>query len=90
MELQKVWIIIAKIKTKAEVLHAEMNSITKLAKSTESGDQSVMFITHGPCLECAKSIYQTGITDVYYVGEYRDKTGIDFLQCVGVNVTKLT
>lgn len=78
------------LKTKPEVLHAELNSITKLAKSTESGDNSIMFVTHGPCLECAKCIYQTGIKEVYYSEDYRDDTGIKFLQCIGVSVQKLT
>ena len=49
------------LKTKPEVLHAEMNSLMKLAKSNDSGNQACMFVTHSPCLECAKGIYQAGI-----------------------------
>src|SRR6056300_1045314 len=49
------------LKSKPEVLHAEMNALMKLAKSNESGNQSTMFITHAPCLNCAKGIYQAGI-----------------------------
>jgi len=53
-------------KTKPEVLHAEMNSLMKLAKSNESGDGAAIFITHSPCIDCAKGIYQAGIKEVYY------------------------
>src|SRR6056300_1840490 len=59
-----------RLNTKPEVLHAEMNALMKLAKSTESGDGSSIFITHSPCLECAKGIYQAGIKEVYYSINY--------------------
>jgi dCMP deaminase len=73
--------------TKPEVLHAEENAITKLARSTESGEGATAFITHAPCLSCAKLLYSSGIVEVYYVHEYRDTAGIYFLkQCkIGVN-----
>ena len=48
-------------KTKPEVIHAEANAIAKLAKSTESGDGSTMFLTHAPCIDCAKQVYTAGI-----------------------------
>ena len=75
-------------KTKPEVLHAESNAISKLAKSSNSGDGADIFITHAPCLECAKSIYNTGITNVYYKEEYRSNDGINFLKKTGVHVHK--
>lgn len=68
------------LKTKPEVLHAEMNALMKLAKSTESGKDAVMFVTHAPCMECAKGIYQAGINSVYYKNPYRDTAGLDFLK----------
>ena len=52
----------------------------KLARSTESSLGSDMFITHGPCLDCAKLIFQSGIKHVFYSKEYRDDTGIEFLK----------
>ena len=58
------------VKTRPEVLHAEANAITKLARSGESGIGATLFCTHLPCIECAKLIYQTGITAVYYRVEY--------------------
>ena len=61
------------LKTKPEVLHAESNAIAKLAKSTNSGLGATLFVTHSPCIECAKLIYQSGISSVYYNKNYRDK-----------------
>ena len=77
---------VIELKSRPEVLHAETNAIAKLAKSPESGNGATMFITHSPCLDCAKLIYQSGITSVYYEIEYRDTKGIDFLKQCDVNV----
>jgi dCMP deaminase len=77
------------LKTKPEVLHAETNAIAKLAKSNESGMGATMFITHAPCLDCAKLIYQSGIGSVLYRDAYRDTGGITFLEKSGVKVTQV-
>jgi dCMP deaminase len=78
-----------RLKTKPEVLHAETNAIAKLAKSNESGMGATMFITHAPCLDCAKLIYQSGISSVLYRDAYRDTSGVTFLEKSGVNVEQL-
>ena len=78
-----------RLKTKPEVLHAESNAIAKLAKSTNSGLGATMFVTHAPCMECAKLIYQSGIGHVLYCNSYRDTSGITFLEKSGVEVTNL-
>jgi len=77
------------LKTKPEVLHAETNAIAKLAKSTESGLDADLFVTHSPCLDCAKLIYQSGIGRVWYSSDYRDSSGIDFLIKSGITVTQI-
>jgi dCMP deaminase len=77
------------LKTKLEVIHAESNCISKLAKSTETGKGAFMFITHAPCIECAKLIYQTGITKVFYKETYRSTAGLEFLEKCGITVEKL-
>lgn len=77
------------LKTKPEVLHAERNSLDKLARRGGSGGAgATMFATHAPCLECAKSIYGAGITSVYYGEEYRSQDGIHFLKTCGVKIEK--
>jgi len=73
-------------KTKAEVLHAETNAIAKLAKSGESGLGATMFVTHAPCIDCAKLVYQSGIATVYYKNKYRSTQGLEFLDKSGVEV----
>jgi dCMP deaminase len=78
-----------RLKTKPEVLHAETNAIAKLAKSNESGLGATMFITHAPCLDCAKLIYQSGIGHVLYRNAYRDISGVLFLEKSGVTVTQV-
>ena len=78
------------LKTKSEVLHAETNAIAKLAKSNDSGNGATMFITHSPCIECAKLIYQSGIDHVVYMQNYRDDAGIKFLERSGVVVEQVT
>lgn len=77
------------LKTKPEVLHAESNAIAKLAKSNESGLDADLFVTHAPCMECAKLIFQSGIRRVFYGEQYRDNSGINFLKQSGIAVTKV-
>jgi dCMP deaminase len=77
-----------KLKTNKEVLHAESNAISKLARSNESGLGADIFITHAPCLDCAKLIYQSGIRRVYFGANYRDDSGIKFLKQSGVEVVQ--
>jgi len=76
-------------KTKKEVLHAETNAIAKLAKSGESGLGATLFVTHAPCIDCAKLIYQSGITTVYYAEEYRSTQGLHFLSKSDIEVIHL-
>ena len=76
-------------KTKPEVIHAESNAISKLARGTESGLRASMFVTHQPCIDCAKLIYQSGIATVYYKNDYRSTQGLDFLNKSGVEIIKV-
>lgn len=77
------------LETKKEVLHAETNAIAKLAKSTDSGDGATLFVTHSPCLDCAKLVYQSGINSVFYRNVYRNDEGIKFLKKAGVKVEQI-
>lgn len=75
--------------TKDEVIHAEANAITKLARDGESGAGSTLFCTHAPCVQCAKLIYGAGISSVYYRNQYRNNDGIKFLEKCEINVKKV-
>lgn len=77
------------LKTKPEVLHAESNAIAKLAKSHNSGLGADIFITHSPCIECAKLIYQSGIKRVFFGEQYRNNDGIAFLKASNIEVKQL-
>ncbi len=75
--------------TKPEVLHAETNCLAKISRSTNSSDGAYLFITHAPCLQCAKLIYQSGIKSIFYRNEYRDKSGVEFLKKCKVEVNQI-
>ncbi len=77
------------LETKPEVLHAETNAIAKLARSNESGLDSTLFVTHAPCMDCAKLVYQSGINSVYYRNTYRSEAGLRFLEKAGVKVERI-
>jgi len=76
-------------KTKAYVLHAEANAITKVAKSGNSSAGATMYVTTAPCLECAKLIIQAGITRLVFRDPYSVSDGIDLLKRVGVEIVYL-
>ena len=79
------------IVTKPEVLHAETNAIAKLAASTESGKGATLFIyPSSPCMECAKLIYQSGISEIYFTEKYQNEDGLNFLKKAGVKVHQMT
>mgnify|MGYP000735846851 CR=1 FL=1 len=76
-------------KTKPEVIHAEANAIAKLASSHESGKDATMFVTHAPCMECAKLVYNSGIRSLYYREAYRNDDGIAFLKRCNCTIEQL-
>ncbi|WP_456462858.1 deoxycytidylate deaminase [Lutibacter sp.] len=75
--------------TKWYVLHAEANAILKVASSTQSCENSTLYITMSPCKECSKLIHQSGIKRVVYAKAYKDTSGLDFLEKAGVEITHI-
>ena len=75
--------------TKWYVLHAEANAILKVASSTQSCKDSTLYITLSPCKECSKLIHQSGIKRVVYANQYKDTTGLEFLEKAGVELSYL-
>ncbi len=80
----------SELKTRPEVLHAESNAVSKMARSTVSANGADMFITHSPCIDCAKMIFQAGVSRVFYSEDYRSRAGVEFLQKSGVVVEKIS
>ena len=76
-------------KTKAYVLHAEANAITKVAKSNNNSYGATIYITTSPCVECAKLIIQAGIKRVVFSEMYRYADGINLLERAGIEVVHL-
>ena len=74
--------------TLSYVLHAESNAILKCAKYGRSTNGSTLYITHSPCIECAKLIIQAGIIRVVYLEDYKKSEGIELLKRVGIKVEK--
>ena len=75
--------------TKWYVLHAEANAILKVAGSTQTFKNATLYITLSPCKECSKLIHQSGIKRVVYANEYKDTSGVQFLEKAGVEITYL-
>ena len=72
--------------TKPYVLHAEANAITKVAKSHNSSENSTLYVTTSPCMECAKLIIQSGIKRVVYCNIYHKTDGLDLLKRANIEL----
>lgn len=76
--------------TKPEVLHAETNAIAKVARSNESCVDATLFVTTAPCLDCAKLIYQSGISRVVWKNPHlRSDDGLKFLEKCDMTVERI-
>ncbi len=75
--------------TKAYVLHAEANAITKVAKSGNSSLGATLYVTSSPCLECSKLIIQAGIKRVVFSESYRLEDGINLLKRADIEVEQI-
>ena len=75
--------------SRPEVLHAEANAITKVAKSGNSSVGATIYVTDAPCVNCAKLIIQAGVKRVVYDRSYRDTSGIDLLTKAGILVEQI-
>ena len=71
--------------TKPEVLHAESNAITKIARSNNSSVGATVYVTLAPCFECSKLIIQAGIDRVLYKESY-PSNGLNLLKKAGIQI----
>jgi dCMP deaminase len=76
--------------TKPEVIHAERNALDKLTRQGVSTEGAILFTTTAPCIQCAKSIANVGITDVFYLDKYKCDSGIKHLKKSEINITQFT
>jgi len=71
------------------VIHAEQNALAKLAKSTQSGEGASVYTTLFPCMNCAMSLVQAGVTHIYYKNHYKNMDALELFSALNINVTKL-
>jgi len=69
-------------------IHAEQNAIIQAAMYGVSINESTIYITHSPCVQCAKMIINAGIKNIVFCGEYPDKLSEELLKEAGINMTK--
>jgi dCMP deaminase len=67
-------------------IHAEANAIAYAARAGTGTESAELFCTHSPCEPCAKLIISAGIRRVVYATRYRDETGVNLLESVGIEV----
>jgi len=65
-------------------LHAEQNAIIQAALHGVGVAGGTMYVTHQPCLTCAKMIINAGIRRVVFAGRYPDAHAVSFLEDAGV------
>jgi dCMP deaminase len=71
------------------VIHAELNALSKLAKSTQSGEGATAYCTLLPCIPCTVALFQSGIKKMYYKEIYRDASSIDYGKSIGFQMIKV-
>ena len=69
------------------MIHAETNALIKLDYNNPK--RKVMYVTMSPCRMCAKQIVNSGVNEVVYSIEYRDRGGLDILEKSGIAVRHL-
>ena len=68
-------------------IHAEINALIKLDYNNPK--KKIMYVTHSPCIICAKAIINSNIAEVRYIERYRDTSGIELLEEHGIKTTKV-
>jgi dCMP deaminase len=66
--------------TKPDVEHAERNLIYFAAKEGIALKGAALFVTHSPCIQCARAILHAGISEVYFINRFKSLEGVDFLK----------
>jgi dCMP deaminase len=70
-------------------LHAEQNAIIQAASMGQSIEGSTIYVTHQPCVICAKMIINAGIKRIVVREGYPDQLSVDILAEAGIRTVKL-
>jgi len=71
-------------------VHAEQNAISFCARNGDSCEDSIIYITHYPCVNCMKLICASGIKEIRYINDYKNDDVVERLsELSGVNIIQL-
>lgn len=87
-KLNSIPFLRTRLTTSPFVIHAEQNVLIFCAKNGIPTEDTTMYTTLSPCSTCAKLIVQAGIKRVVYLEEYKDLSGIEFLEYCGIKVER--
>ena len=77
--------------TRAELcyaVHAEQNAVTQAARMGVSVKGATIYVTHQPCVLCAKILINAGIKRIVYKYGYPDEFSLDLLNEAGIEIVK--
>jgi len=67
---------------KSGLIHAEVNALLKM--DYHNHKRKVMYVTHSPCIMCAKAIINAGIDEVVYARKYDYESSFELLASAGI------
>ena len=70
-------------------LHAEQNAIIQAATLGQSIEEGTIYVTHQPCVICAKMIINAGIKRIVVREAYPDEMATEILDEAGIRVIHL-
>lgn len=59
--------------------HAEFNAVVNVAAGSNFLNGSIVYVTHYPCINCAKLLIQARVKYIYYNDDYRNDELVDIL-----------
>lgn len=69
-------------------MHAEQNAIVQAAYSGTSVKDSILYVSHHPCILCSKMIINAGIVEIIFNGDYPDKESTELLKEANILIRK--
>jgi dCMP deaminase len=71
-------------------VHAEQNAICDCAKRGVSCNNSIVYISHYPCLICTRLLLASGISKIYYINDYKNDELVEvFCKEKNVDIIKI-
>ena len=71
-------------------VHAEQNAIADCARRGAACEGTVAYITHYPCIICARMLLAAGISEINYIEDYKNDLLVElFCEQLGVKINKI-